>query len=362
MKELNQRRWQNFKNNRKAYFSLWIFGACFLISLFAELVANDKPIIIKYKNSLYFPIFNFYSEEDFGGEFNSEAEYRTIEVQCLIKTAGNRQCLDKPSIVLAQAPGSENKFKGWMVWPLIRSSFNTINYDVKIAPSPPDKNHFLGTDDQTRDVVARIIYGFRISTLFAFLVTIVSSTIGLIAGAVQGYFGGWLDLIFQRVIEIWTSMPMLYVIIIISSIFSMNFWLLAFIIIAFSWTALVGVVRAEFLRARNFEYVLAAKALGVKDRSIMLKHLLPNAMVASLTLAPFLITGSITTLAILDFLGFGLPASYPSLGELALQAKSQLNAPWLGFSAFLTFSIILTLQVFIFEGIRDAFDPRKTFL
>ena len=332
-----------------------------MISLFAELVANDKPILVKYKNSFYLPVFNFYSEKDFGGEFSSEAEYRTIEVQCLIKTSGNSQCLDKPNTTLAKTQELENPFEGWMVWPLIRSSFNTINYDVKTAPSPPDKNHLLGTDDQTRDVVARIIYGFRISTLFAFLVTIISSSIGLVAGAIQGYFGGWLDLIFQRFIEIWTSMPMLYVIIIISSIFSMNFWLLTFIIVAFSWTALVGVVRAEFLRARNFEYVLAARALGVKDRSIMLKHLLPNAMVASLTLAPFLITGSITTLAILDFLGFGLPASYPSLGELALQAKSQLNAPWLGFSAFLTFSIILTLQVFIFEGIRDAFDPRKTF-
>ena len=361
MNALSARRWANFRSNRRAYVSLYLFGILCIFSFLAEIIANDKPIVLSYQDTLHFPVLKFYSEVDFGGEFLTEAEYRTPEVQCLIVTGGLEDCLYQANQTLTLANSNKDLNLGWILWPLIKSSFNTINYDVDRAPSPPDKNHFLGTDDQTRDVLARIIYGFRISTLFAFMVTAMSSIIGIAAGAVQGYFGGWLDLLFQRFIEIWTSMPMLYVIIILSSLFTMNFWLLVFVIVAFSWTSLVGVVRAEFLRARNFEYVLAAKALGVSDISIMVRHMLPNAMVASLTLAPFLITGSISTLAVLDFLGFGLPASYPSLGELALQAKSQLNAPWLGFAAFITFSLMLTLQVFIFEGIRDAFDPRKTF-
>jgi microcin C transport system permease protein len=250
---------------------------------------------------------------------------------------------------------------GWALWPLIPYSYNTINYGVQTAPSPPDRNHWLGTDDQTRDVVARVIYGFRISILFALVVAVVSSAIGIAAGAVQGYFGGAIDLIFQRIVEIWVNMPSLYIIIILSAIFTMNFWLLTLLIAFFSWTSLVGVVRAEFLRARNFEYVRAARALGVPDATIMFRHVLPNAMVATLTLMPFIITGAIGGLAALDFLGLGLPPSYPSLGELALQGKNRLNAPWLGFTAFFTFAIMLSLLVFIFEGVRDAFDPRKTF-
>ena len=251
--------------------------------------------------------------------------------------------------------------RGWILWPPVPYSYNTINYDVDRAPSAPDANHWLGTDDQTRDVVARIIYGFRITILFALMVTVVASIIGIIAGALQGYFGGWVDLFFQRIVEIWTNMNTLYIIIILSAIFTMSFWLLTFIVAVFSWTALVGVVRAEFLRARNFEYVRAARALGVPDRTIIFRHVLPNAMVATFTLLPFQITGAINILSILDFLGLGLQASYPSLGDLALQGKNNLTKPWLGFSAFFTFAIMLSLLVFIFEGVRDAFDPRKTF-
>ncbi|MCL4128115.1 UNVERIFIED_CONTAM: hypothetical protein GTU68_032533 [Idotea baltica] len=332
-----KRRWNNFKSNRRAFWSLWIFSLIFIICLFAELVANDKPLLVSYKGEIYTPAFKFYSEADFGGEFESEAEYPAPEV--------DGQKIDK----------------GWILNPPIPYSFNTINYDVATAPSAPDRAHWLGTDDQTRDVVARIIYGFRISTIFGLLVVFMSSCIGIFAGAVMGYFGGWVDLIFQRLVEIWDSTPSLYIIIIFSAIFTMNFWILMFLITLFSWTGLVGLIRAEFLRARNFEYVRAARALGVSDMKIMFRHLLPNAMVATLTFLPFLVTGAIGTLTSLDFLGFGLPASYPSLGELALQAKNNLHAPWLGFSAFFTFAIMLSLMVFIFEGVRDAFDPRKTF-
>tara|TARA_A100001015_G_scaffold318500_1_gene438579 strand:- start:1642 stop:2730 length:1089 start_codon:yes stop_codon:yes gene_type:complete len=361
MTPLNARRWSNFKSNKRAVFSLVIFSFLFLVSLFAEFIANDKPLLVNYRDRLHVPIIKFYSEVDFGGEFETEATYLSIEVQCLIKSGGKKACLENPQAILESIKNNIVKNTGWILWPMVKSSFNTINYNVAIAPSPPDRNHFLGTDDQTRDVLARVIYGFRISILFSLIVTLSSSVIGIFAGAIQGYFGGWTDLLLQRMIEIWTSMPMLYIVIIISSIFTMHFWLLTGIIIAFSWTALVGVIRAEFLRARNFEYVLAAKALGVPNYLIILRHLLPNSIVASLTLAPFIITGTISTLAVLDFLGFGLPASYPSLGELAMQAKSQLNAPWLAFSAFITFTVMLSLQVFIFEGIRDAFDPRKVF-
>jgi microcin C transport system permease protein len=276
-------------------------------------------------------------------------------------------CLDWPEDILAEVEaagtveGQPVASPGWALWPPIPYSYNTINYGVRTAPSPPDRNHWLGTDDQTRDVVARVIYGFRISVLFALVVAIISSVIGIASGAIQGYFGGWIDLFFQRIVEIWVNLPSLYIIIILSAIFTMNFWLLTLLIAFFSWTSLVGVVRAEFLRARNFEYVRAARALGVGDLTIMFRHLLPNAMVATLTLLPFIITGAIGGLAALDFLGLGLPPSYPSLGELALQGKNRLNAPWLGFTAFFTFAIMLSLLVFIFEGVRDAFDPRKTF-
>jgi microcin C transport system permease protein len=276
------------------------------------------------------------------------------------------ECLDYPEEIYEEAAsgsvdGQTIEQPGWMLWPLIPYSYNTINYGVLTAPSPPDANHWLGTDDQTRDVVARVIYGFRISVLFALVVAVISSAIGIVAGAAQGYFGGALDLFFQRIVEIWVNMPSLYIIIILSAIFTMNFWLLTLLIAFFSWTSLVGVVRAEFLRARNFEYVRAARALGVSDVTIMFRHLLPNAMVATLTLMPFIITGAIGGLAALDFLGLGLPPSYPSLGELALQGKNRLNAPWLGFTAFFTFALMLSLLVFVFEGVRDAFDPRKTF-
>ncbi len=362
---LAKRRWSNFKANRRAYWSLMIFGILFVVCLFAELVANDKPLLVSYKGSLYTPAFSFYTEVEFGGEFETEAEYPSPEVQCLIRSGGLEACLDDPESTSADI--ADGTFEGadiqagWIIWAPVPYSFNTINYDVQTAPSPPDAKHILGTDDQTRDVLARIIYGFRISIIFAMIVVGISSTLGIMAGAAQGYFGGMVDLLFQRFVEIWSSMPLLYVIIILSAIFSMNFIILTFIVILFAWTGLVGLVRAEFLRARNFEYVRAARAMGVPDRVIMWRHLLPNAMVATLTFLPFAVTGAIGTLTSLDFLGFGLPPSYPSLGELALQAKNNLQAPWLAFAAFLTISTMLSLLVFVFEGVRDAFDPRKTF-
>ncbi|WP_160852925.1 ABC transporter permease [Oceanomicrobium pacificus] len=364
---LQRRRWQNFRANRRAFWSLVVFCILFGISLCAEIVANDKPILVSYRGELHMPVFRFYPETAFGGEFETEAEYPAPEVACLIRTGGVELCFDDPEGVMAEmaetgaVEGAPEAEAGWILWPPVPYSFNTINYGVRTAPSAPDADHWLGTDDQTRDVLARVIYGFRISVLFALVVTFCASVIGIVAGAVQGYFGGWIDLIFQRVVEIWQSTPSLYIIIILAAIFTMNFTLLTLLIVAFSWTALVGVVRAEFLRARNFEYVRAARALGVRDAAIIWRHVLPNAIVATVTLLPFLITGSISTLASLDFLGFGLPPSYPSLGELALQGKNRLNAPWLGFSAFFTFAIMLSLLVFIFEGVRDAFDPRKTF-
>jgi microcin C transport system permease protein len=362
---LSERRWINFRANRRAFWSLWVFAALFFTCLFAELVANDKPLLVSYRGALHVPALKFYPETAFGGEFETEAEYPAPEVQCLIITGGLEACFDDPEAMIIDAKDgqidSELIDKGWMIWAPVPYSFNTINYDVQPAPGPPDANHWLGTDDQTREVLARIIYGFRISTVFAFFVVVVSSVIGIAAGASMGYFGGWVDLVFQRIVEIWGNIPSLYIIIILSAMFTMTFQLLAFLIALFSWTALVGVVRAEFLRARNFEYTRAARALGVGDWKIMFRHLLPNAMVATLTMMPFLITGSIGTLASLDFLGFGLPAAYPSLGELALQAKQNLQAPWLAFAAFTTFAVMLSLLVFIFEGVRDAFDPRKTF-
>ncbi len=363
---LQRRRLANFRANSRAFWSLWVFLAIFVVTLCAEFVANDRPLVVHFQDQWRFPVFSFYSEADFGGEFQTEAEYHAPEVRCLIATNGLEACLDDPEGVLTQArtgvvDGEPLASRGWAIWPIIPYSYNTINYGVASAPSAPDRAHWLGTDDQTRDVVARVIYGFRISVLFALVVAVISSLIGIVAGAFQGYFGGWLDLFFQRIVEIWVNMPSLYIIIILSAIFTMNFWLLTLLIAFFSWTSLVGVVRAEFLRARNFEYVRAARALGVGDITIMFRHVLPNAMVATLTLMPFIITGAIGGLAALDFLGLGLPPSYPSLGELALQGKNRLNAPWLGFTAFFTFAIMLSLLVFIFEGVRDAFDPRKTF-
>ncbi len=362
---LNQRRWRNFRRNARAFWSLIIFVLIFGLSLFAEFIANDKPIVVNYRGAHFFPIFNFYPETAFGGDFRTEAVYADIEVQCLIVSGGLETCFDDPEGIIAQArQGSvdgEPVERGWMLWPPIPYSFDTINDIGGAAPSPPDADHILGTDDTARDVAARVIYGFRLSILFTLMVTTIASLIGIIAGAVQGFFGGWTDLIFQRIIEIWTSTPQLYIIIILFAILGRSFWLLVFLTALFGWPALVGVVRAEFLRARNFEYVRAARALGVSNTTIMFRHMLPNAMVATLTMLPFIITGTISTLAGLDFLGFGLPSSAPSLGELTLQAKQNLQAPWLGFTAFFTFAIMLSLLVFIFEGIRDAFDPRKTF-
>ena len=364
---LAKRRWENFKANRRAYFSLWVFGALFIFALFAELVANDKPLLVSFRGELHTPAFKFYPETHFGGDFQTAPIYKEIETQCLIKSGGLEICLDEPDETMAALDAGATEIDGetvqagWMIWPLIPYKYNTINYDVARAPSPPDANHWLGVDDQTRDVLARIIYGFRISTIFALIVVFFSSILGVIAGAVMGYFGGWVDLILQRIVEIWDGMPMLYVIIILAALFDITFPLLIFLVILFSWTGLTGVVRAEFLRARNFEYTRAARAMGVSDTKIMFRHLLPNAMVATLTFLPFTITGSIGTLTTLDFLGYGLPPSYPSLGELALQAKNNIQAPHLAFSAFATFAIMLSLLVYVFEGVRDAFDPRKTF-
>ncbi len=363
---LNQRRWRNFRRNRRAWWSLIIFSVLFGLSLFAEFIANDKPILVSYRGEIRMPIFSFYSERDFGGDFPTEAGYGEVEVDCLIITGGLEDCFDAPEELIAAAEAGEvlegDFHKGWMLWPIIPYSYKTI-VDVRgVAPSPPSADNWLGTDDTKRDVLARVIYGFRLSVTFALTVTVAASIIGIMAGAVQGYFGGWTDLLFQRFIEIWTGMPSLYVIIIVFAILGRSYWLLVFLTVLFGWPALVGVVRAEFLRARNLEYVRAAKALGVRDRVIMFRHMLPNAMVATLTMLPFLITGAIGGLASLDFLGFGLPSSAPSLGEMTLQAKQNLQAPWLGFTAFFTFAIMLSLLVFVFEGVRDAFDPRKTFV
>ena len=358
---LNRRRWQNFKANRRGTWSLWIFLVLFVVTLFAEFVANDKPILIQYRGEYYAPIFVDYPEEVFGG-FLPVTNYRDPFIQNEI---------------------AEN---GWAVWPPIRYSYRTVNNEVPTpAPSPPswtmtkeercqrypegvaDINcnfgnmNWLGTDDQARDVLARLIYGFRISVLFGLVLTIASAVIGVSAGAVQGYFGGWVDLIFQRFIEIWSSIPVLYLLLIVAAILPPGFWILLGIMLLFSWVAFVGVVRAEFLRARNFEYVNAARALGVKDGTIIMRHLLPNAMVATLTFLPFILNGSITTLTSLDFLGFGLPPGSPSLGELLAQGRNNLQAPWLGISGFVVLSLMLSLLVFVGEAVRDAFDPRKSF-
>lgn len=333
---LNAMRWQRFKSNRRGFYSLWLFSLLFIISLFSEFIANDKPLFIEYEQQWYFPTFNQYSEIQFGGEFATEADYTDPYVTELIEG------------------------KGFIIWPLVRFSYDTINFNITSSvPSPPDAENWLGTDDKGRDVLARIIYGFRISVLFGFVLTIVSSVIGVVVGATQGYYGGWLDLLGQRFIEVWSGMPTLFLLIILSSFVEPNFWWLLSIMVLFSWMSLVGVVRAEFLRCRNFDYVRAAQAMGVSDSRIMLRHMLPNAMVASLTMMPFILSGSVTTLTSLDFLGFGLPVGSPSLGELLAQGKANLQAPWLGISAFVVLSLMLTLLVFIGEAVRDAFDPHQ---
>ena len=364
---LNARRWRNFRRNGRAFWSLWMFSVIFGLTLFAEVIANDKPIVAQYRGEYFFPIAKFYPETAFGGDFETEAIYRDPEVECLIVSGGLEDCFDTPEdIITAIGNGTygadiEDFQPGWTIWPIIPYSFNTSVDRPGAAPLPPNAQNWLGTDDTKRDVLARVIYGFRLSVMFTLMVTFVASLAGILSGALQGYFGGAMDLVFQRLIEIWSATPQLYVIIILFSILPRSFWLLVAISIAFGWTALVGVVRAEFLRARNLEYVRAAKALGVGNMTIMFRHMLPNAMVATLTMMPFIVTGAISILAGLDFLGFGLPSSEPSLGELTLQAKQNLQAPWLAFTAFFTFAIMLSLLVFIFEGVRDAFDPRKTF-
>ncbi len=364
---LNQRRWRNFKNNRRAYWSLWIFSVIFGLSLFAEVIANDKPILVQYRGEYFTPIINFYPETSFGGDFKTEAVYSDPVVQCLIRSGGLEICFDTPEEVIAQIttgafdPKTPDFQKGWALWPLIPYSYDTSVERPGAAPLPPNAQNWLGTDDTKRDVLARLIYGFRLSIVFTIIVTTLSSLLGILAGAVQGFFGGLTDLLFQRFIEIWSGVPSLFIIIIMFAILGQSFTLLVVLTVLFGWMGLVGVVRAEFLRARNLEYVRAARALGVSNWMIMFRHILPNAIVATLTLLPFIVTGTIGALASLDFLGFGLPSSSPSLGELTLQAKQNLQAPWLGFTAFSTFAIMLALLVFIFEGVRDAFDPRKTF-
>ncbi|PIE42976.1 MAG: ABC transporter permease [Gammaproteobacteria bacterium] len=337
MNPINQRRLANFTNNKRGLWSLWLFLGLFFVTLFAELIANDKPLIVRYDGTFYFPVVRMYAETEFGGEFTTEADYRDSYVKQLIDA------------------------KGWMIWPPIRYSYDTINYDLPTpAPSPPSSENWLGTDDQGRDVLARTIYGFRVSVLFGLTLTLFSSIIGVIAGALQGFYGGKIDLFGQRLIEIWSGLPVLYLLIILASIVPPNFWWLLGIMLLFSWMTLVDVVRAEFLRARNFEYVRAARSLGLGNWGIMFTHMLPNAMVATLTFMPFILTGSITALTALDFLGFGLPPGSPSLGELIAQGKANLQAPWLGTTAFVVLSTMLTLLVFIGEAVRDAFDPRKT--
>lgn len=335
---LTLRRLANFRANKRGYWSLWIFLGLFLTSLFAELIANDQPIMLEYEDTFYFPVLIDYPETTFGGFLETTAEYADPEVREMIEE------------------------KGWIIWPLIHFSYDTVNYELMVpAPAPPSSLNWLGTDDQGRDVAARLIYGFRISVLFGLTLTLFSSIIGVASGAVQGYFGGLTDLLFQRFIEIWSGLPTLYLLIILASVVAPNFWWLLGLMLMFSWMALVGVVRAEFLRARNFDYVRAARALGVGNMAIMYKHILPNAMVATVTFLPFILNGSITTLTALDFLGFGLPAGSPSLGELLNQGKSNLQAPWLGMSAFFVLAVMLSLLIFVGEAVRDAFDPRKTF-
>jgi microcin C transport system permease protein len=333
---INQQRWQRFKQNRRGYYSLWLFMICFVISLFADFIVNDRPIFIKYQDNYYSPIFHFYPETEFGGQLATQTNF-----------------LD---------PAVQNKIEanGWILWAPFRYSYNTLIYDTSNTfPTPPSASHWLGTTDAGFDVFANILYGFRISMFFAIFLTIFTSIIGVIFGAIQGYYGGKIDLIGQRFIEIWSGLPELFVIILLASILPLNFWWLLGITVLFGWMALVGVVRTEFLRTRNFDYIRAAKAMGVSDTKIMFRHILPNAMVATLTFLPFILCGSITTLTALDFLGFGLPIDSPSLGRLLLQGKNNLQAPWLGISSFLVIATLLSLLIFIGEAVRDAFDPNK---
>jgi microcin C transport system permease protein len=333
---LMRRRLASFRGSRRGYWSFWIFLALFVLSLGAELLANDRPLLVRYDGRLYAPVVRGYPETAFGGQLPTEAVYRDPDVQRLIEA------------------------RGWMVWAPVPFRYDTIDWELPgRAPGPPSARHWLGTDDQGRDLLARLIYGFRISVLFGLVLALASSVVGVAAGAVQGYFGGWVDLLLQRFMEVWSGLPVLYLLIILASIVQPSFWWLLGLMLLFSWMSLVGVVRAEFLRARNLDYVRAARALGVRNAVIMGRHLLPNAMVATLTFLPFILNGAITTLTSLDFLGFGLPPGAPSLGEILAQGKANLQAPWLGLTGFVVLAVMLSLLVFIGEAVRDAFDPRK---
>lgn len=338
MSPINRRRLENFRANRRGWWSMWIFAVLFLLTLFAELIANDRPLVAKVEDRWLVPVLVSYAEEDvIPGGLPIEMDWYDPELRKEFADRG-----------------------GWAVWPPIPYSYQTVVRDIgRPSPAPPSARNWLGTDDQSRDVMARVIYGFRISVLFGFTLTIVSSIIGVMAGAVQGYYGGWVDLGFQRFIEVWSGMPQLYLLIILASVIEPSFWTLLVFLLLFSWMSLTGVVRAEFLRGRNFDYVRAAKAMGVSDGTVMWRHILPNAMVATLTFLPFVLSGSVTVLASLDFLGFGLPPGSPSLGELVAQGKNNLQAPWLGITAFFVLGGVLTLLIFVGEAVRDAFDPRK---
>jgi microcin C transport system permease protein len=337
VRPITVRRWQAFRANRRGFVSAIIFAILFTVTLFAEFIANDRPILVFYDGSIYMPVIKDYPETTFGGTFATTADYKDPFVQQKIAE------------------------KGWAIWPIVPFSYDTAVANLPgPAPTPPDGINWLGTDDNARDVAARVIYGFRISVFFAFILTVISTVVGVIAGAVQGFYGGWTDLLFQRFLEIWGGLPFLYVLLILSSVIVPGFWTLLGIMLLTSWTWPVGVVRAEFLRARNFEYVRAAKSMGMSDWRIMIKHILPNALVATLTFLPFTLSGSVTTLTALDFLGLGLPPGSPSLGELLSQGKENLQAPWLGITGFVVVGGMLVLLIFIGEAIRDAFDPRKS--
>ncbi len=328
--------WHKFTSNKRAYRALCFFAVLFFISLFSELIANDKPLIIQYKNEFYFPLLKTHTDKDFGGDFPTPADYKDPFIQKNIQD------------------------NGWMVLPIIPFSFNTVDYDLKVpTPAAPSFRHWLGTDDEGRDIIARILYGLRLSVVFAFLLTLLSSAAGITAGAIQGYAGGRIDLFMQRFLEIWDALPQLFILIIVASIFEASFGILLLIMLLFSWTSLTGVVRAEFLRTRNFEFVKAAKVLGVSNARIVYRHILPNALIATITFLPFLLSEAIVALTALDFLGLGLSHEYPSLGDLVRQGKDNLQAPWIGISIFIVLSTLLTLLIFIGEGMRDALDTRK---
>jgi len=334
---LDRRRLAAFRHNRRGFWSLWIFLALFALTLGAEIIANDRPILVAYEGHLYVPVLRDYPETTFGGDFATYADYRDPVIAANIAA------------------------HGWALWPPVRFDYRAINFDRGgTHPAPPGQGNWLGTDDQGRDVLARLIYGLRLSILFGLALTLASAVVGVAAGAVQGYFGGWTDLLMQRFLEVWGGLPELLVLIIVASIITPGFWTLLLVLVAFSWTSLVGVVRAEVLRARNFDYVRAARALGLSDRRIMLRHVLPNAMVATLTFLPFILSASIVSLTALDFLGLGLPPGSASLGDLLRQGKENLQAPWLGLTGFAVVALLLSLLVFVGEAVRDAFDPRKT--